>query len=703
MLIGVEKESLFFKKDFKPRNFAQNELGLNMWLDFSSNQVEVISDPKSSVSEVVNQMYSVFDQNILASSKMWPLSQSAINDYEVKFDGLDNELEVEYRRHLSKKYDLNLMNLSGIHFNYSVTDHPGENNREFYLDLMQKIYAYGPLLMQFVSYTPVYQKGILDEGLDDVLYNRGYENSLSLRNSYKYGYYNENKLDLDLSGYEAYKNSLISEINNNTIASEKELYSKVRLKEAGDFAYIELRFIDISPFSRLGISIESLDFIVLFLRHLEDITLESFCYKQAIQNFEDVAIMGRDRGIQLPIDNTENTLENHTIKLLDSMYLNEKFNAIDKQIILDMKNNYVNNTLEIDKFIKILNDEKLTILEYGKKYAHTKEEFSSFCDNSSLELSTKIVIEEAKNRDLNIEILDEYENVIRLSNEVKSEIIVQATKTNADAYADVLMLENKVMTKKLLSEAGINTPRGFLYNKNEIINYDFFKENACVVKPINTNFGLGITILKKNPSLEDIDSAIALATSFEDRIIVEQFFDGVEYRFLVIDKKLVSIVRRDPANVIGDGVHTIKQLVEIKNDTPLRSTGYVTPLELIELGSFEQNYLKQFNLSIDSVPNLGEVIYLRRNSNISTGGDSIEMLDQMPKRFKLIAENATKVMNASICGIDMLICPKYSDYVIIEANFNPAIQMHTYPYSGIGKNPAPYVLDLLFDTDNKGR
>ena len=116
--------------------------------------------------------------------------------------------------------------------------------------------------------------------------------------------------------------------------------------------------------------------------------------------------------------------------------------------------------------------------------------------------------------------------------------------------------------------------------------------------------------------------------------------------------------------------NTIEKLVEIKNLNPLRSKGYVTPVELVTLGEFEINFLKEKGLEKDYIPKLNEEVQLRKNSNVSTGGDTIEMFEQVPQFYKDVAVKATKALGVNICGIDLIVDDLYSDkkdYSIIEA------------------------------------
>ena len=166
---------------------------------------------------------------------------------------------------------------------------------------------------------------------------------------------------------------------------------------------------------------------------------------------------------------------------------------------------------------------------------------------------------------------------------------------------------------------------------------------------------------------------------------------------------MTAILHRVPANVIGDGRSTIEELVAIKNQDPLRGENYVKPLEKIKLDENAELFLKQQGLDPTYIPKEGEVVYLRENSNISTGGDSIDYTEEIPERFKAIALKAAKAVNAKFCGVDMMLedyRDENSPYGIIELNFNPAVHIHAYPYRG---KERPIGLDILralgFDTN----
>lgn len=320
----------------------------------------------------------------------------------------------------------------------------------------------------------------------------------------------------------------------------------------------------------------------------------------------------------------------------------------------------------------------------------------------NLELSTQILIKEALRRKININILDMKENFIKLKKGTKVEYIKQATRTSLDSYITALIMENKAVTKYILNEHNIRVPEGKIYNelKDARIDYESFKKMNVVIKPNNTNFGIGVSILKNNYSKKNFIEALMVAFNYDKSVIIEEFIEGKEYRFLVIDDKVIGVLHRIPANVTGDGDHTIQELVNEKNKNPLRGKGYKTPLEMINLGEIEINYLKMQDKDIKYIPQKDEVIFLRKNSNISTGGDSIDFTDDVIHGYKKIAIKSAKTVGAKICGADIIIKnilekPNINNYAVIELNFNPALHIHAYPFKGINRNPEKHILDLL--------
>jgi len=319
-----------------------------------------------------------------------------------------------------------------------------------------------------------------------------------------------------------------------------------------------------------------------------------------------------------------------------------------------------------------------------------------------LELSTQIIIKEALKRDVEVEVLDWDDNFIRLKKGERVEYVKQGTKTSLDTYIVPLIMENKELTKLILREHDINVPESVAVNHlDKALNkYSDFKNKNIVIKPKSANFGEGVSILKGLKSKDNYINAIKEAFNYGSHVMIEDYIPGKEYRFLVVPNEVQAVLYRVPANVVGDGVHNITKLVTEKNKNPMRGKGYLTPLEKINIGSIENNNLASQMKDMNYVPKDGEIVYLRENSNLSTGGDSIDFTDDVHEEYKNIAIKSANAVGAKICGVDIIISdvkakPNKNNHSIIELNFNPVIYPHNFPYIGQNRHVEKKILDLL--------
>lgn len=320
-----------------------------------------------------------------------------------------------------------------------------------------------------------------------------------------------------------------------------------------------------------------------------------------------------------------------------------------------------------------------------------------------LELSTQLLAAEARSRGVRVEVLDADDNFLRLSRDGRTEYVKQATRTSLDTYIAALIMENKQVTKQILREGGLPVPPGRAVRSvaEALKHFPEFAGAGLVIKPRSTNFGEGVTIFKTADwRPDDAAAAVTRGLELDSTVLLERYETGREYRFLVIGDETVAVLHRVPANIVGDGWRSIRALVDEKNRDPRRGSGYVTPLEKIRLGPEEQLYLAAQGLNFDSVPVAGTTVYLRENSNISTGGDSLDFTDTAHPGYKEAAVRAARAVGARICGADLIIsdisaAPTADNFSIIELNFNPALHIHAFPFRGENRRVEAKVLDLL--------
>lgn len=264
---------------------------------------------------------------------------------------------------------------------------------------------------------------------------------------------------------------------------------------------------------------------------------------------------------------------------------------------------------------------------------------------------------------------------------------------------------DKGLTKERLSKAGISVPNGSFFTKEDthedIISYSKQLEYPLVLKPATGNQGNGVIAnIENEEALSDALTYLKTECGFEN-LILERFIPGQEYRFFIIENKVIAVLHRIPANVIGDGVHTISQLISLKNKERKKNPRLYSCLikkdyeikRLIDKGLF----------TLDSIPKKGEQIFLSEKSNISTGGDSLDVTEEMPYEIKQIAIDALKaVPGLPHGGLDMIVDLEAKTAAVLEINPIPQIGSLVFPMEGKARDIPSALIDYYFpETSNK--
>ncbi|MHC2858208.1 bifunctional glutamate--cysteine ligase GshA/glutathione synthetase GshB [Enterococcus lactis] len=694
--------------------------------DFSETQTEMITPVTDSIPELFQYLAAVYDvtaRSIPKEEMIWPLSMPPAlpeKDEEIIIAKLKNFEDVLYRRYLAKEYGKRKQMVSGIHFNFEFGDELlrtlfshqeefqdfSEFKTELYLKTARNFMRYRWMITYLFGASPMSEKNYF------INESHPQEPVRSIRNS-ALGYTNHPNVKVSYASMKQYLADIERMIEEGKLSEEKEFYTPLRFrggKKVADLAttgvrYIELRNIDLNPYARLGINPEQVRFLQLFLMYM--------LWTEEKEDSDQWVAEGTTRNnkvaLEQPSDQTEFHQEGREIlegmkqmlvelDWLDSLYLVE-------EALTQMDHPEQTLAAKLYQEAQLSSQQEVAVALGHQYYKESHERPYQLAGFREMELSTQIFMFDAIQKGVQVKVLDESDQFLRLQFQDHVEYVKNANMTSKDSYIVPLIMENKTVTKKVLKEAGFRVPGGAEFSSMEeaVKAYPRFADQAFVIKPKSTNYGLGITIFKEGADLEDYQAGLAIAFREDSSVLVEEFMPGTEYRFFVIGGEVQAIMLRVPANVIGDGIRTVKELVEEKNSDPLRGTNHRAPLELIQLGELEQLMLKEQGLTIESVPQANQIIYLRENSNISTGGDSIDMTDEFSEAYKKIAVSAVEALGAKISGIDLIIPDKEIDpttdkkaYGIIEANFNPAMHMHVYPFAGKGRRLTMNVLKLLY-------
>ena len=326
-------------------------------------------------------------------------------------------------------------------------------------------------------------------------------------------------------------------------------------------------------------------------------------------------------------------------------------------------------------------------------------------EDTRLGPSTGSIVEEAAKRGIPFIRLNKH-SLVQLGYGVHQKRI-RATIASTTSTIGVDIAGDKEETKNLLDAAEIAVPKGTIVRTEEdlksAIDYIGY---PIVLKPIDGNHGKGATTDINN--WEVAVKALAAAQVYSRSIICEKFITGFDFRVLVINYKFVCAALRTPASVVGNGVNNIEWLMNETNKDPRRGFGHEKVLTTIKMDAFTQKMLYDAGLTLQSVPAKDERILLKPTANLSTGGTSTDVTDEVHPANIFMAERIAKIIGLDICGIDIMapdlkVPIKENGGAVLEVNAAPGFRMHIEPAEGLARNVAEPVVEMLFPNRSNGR
>ncbi|KXU16418.1 Glutathione biosynthesis bifunctional protein gshF [Streptococcus oralis] len=727
---GIERESLRVDLEGRVAQTPHPEVcGARSYhpyiqTDFSEFQLELITPVAKSTQEAKRLLGAITDvagRSINRNEHMWPLSMPPhITEADIQIAQLEDDFERHYRSYLADKYGTKLQAISGIHYNielgadlvqalYQVSDYRDKKSfkNDLYLKLAQNFLRYSWLLTYLYGAAPLAEKGFYKEAPQGPV--RSYRNS-------DYGYVNKPNIQVSYASLEAYITDIERYVKEGELLAEKEFYSAVRFRgqkpnrqflDQG-ITYLELRCFDLNPFEVTGIDQATMDTVHLLLLAL--VWMDQADKEEVDGLLQEAHELNNQIALAHPLDPLPNKADAAPVlAAMEAVIAHFRLGRSYQDLLDDIRLTLTDphRTLSGQLLPHIENH---SLANFGREKATEYQNYAwtapyALKGYENMELSTQMLLFDVIQQGVHFEILDEEDQFLKLWHDQHVEYVKNGNMTSKDNYVIPLAMANKTVTKKILQAAHFPVPAGEEFTSLEagLAYYPFIKDKQIVVKPKSTNFGLGISIFQEPASLESYQKALEIAFAEDSAVLVEEFIAGTEYRFFVLDGVCEAVLLRVAANVVGDGVHTVRELVALKNDNPLRGRDHRSPLEIIQLGDIERLMLSQQGYEPDDILPAGIQVNLRRNSNISTGGDSIDVTETMHPSYKELAAQMAKAMGAWACGVDLIIPdntipsrPDAPNCTCIELNFNPSMYMHTYCAQGPGQSLTPKILAKLF-------
>ncbi|RBI67569.1 cyanophycin synthetase [Roseovarius sp. TE539] len=351
---------------------------------------------------------------------------------------------------------------------------------------------------------------------------------------------------------------------------------------------------------------------------------------------------------------------------------------------------------------------------YHGEYVHLApviEHLKEVRDANALGPSTGAIVNAAKARNIPHCNLTEGTSYTQLGHGVKQRRF-QATVTDGSGIIGHSIADDKDWTKQILDDAGVAVPKGSTcYSWDEVVEAAQWIGWPVVTKPLAGNHGRGVTT--NITSMDDLKSgyetALARVRDGSAAVIVESYIKGEDHRMLVIGGKLVAAARRRPAHVTGDGLSTIRQLIDKANEDPRRGVGHENLLTQISVDDQTHRMLEQSGLTLDSVPAETEMILLKSTANISTGGTATDLTDEVHPEIKFAMERIARLIGLDVIGIDLLAETlnrplDQQSAGVVEVNAGPGFRMHMSPTHGTPRLVGEHVVEMLFpDPTDNGR
>lgn len=312
-----------------------------------------------------------------------------------------------------------------------------------------------------------------------------------------------------------------------------------------------------------------------------------------------------------------------------------------------------------------------------------------------LDMSARLLYETAQKRGIQCELFEGERNMIYMS-KGKASWYTYGSRTSLQSSVGRTIAISKHLIKLVLQHFNLPTSPAVTVHTIEDLENIAKLNFPLVMKPVEGAHGREVVT-----NIRSLEAARQHYSPLKKGVLFEEQLQGTEYRVVCVGFRFVAAAFRKPAFVVGDGQHTIQELIELKNQHPWRGSGHSNILTSITIDSALEGLLSEQDFHLQSVPKTNQEVVLRSTANLSTGGEAWDVTDEVSPENRLLFERIAKACDLNSVGIDVM-CQNLQDPIenqpkagIIEVNGSPGLRMHHYPLQGQPRDVAGAILDMV--------
>ncbi|MFD0897892.1 bifunctional glutamate--cysteine ligase GshA/glutathione synthetase GshB [Loigolactobacillus binensis] len=720
---GVERESQRVKANGQlsqtPLPFAANHPYLKN--DFAQAQTELVTDYFGSGQQTLRQLQgldAVLRRGLATDELLWPLSMPPALPAAAQIKlAAPSAAGLRYRQSLAQKYGVNMQMMAGVHLNFSLSERlmrflfEVQYHHEFaddyiafhnaaYLKIAQNYLRYRYVLTYLFGASPLAEANFATTLPQHLV--------RSLHSSQHYGYANAARQQVSFATVAAYSADLQRLVANGQLQAAREFYSPVRFHGAsldqlttGGIHYLELRTLDLDPYTTTGLSQTSLDFMQLFLAYL--LVTPSLAASQLATGLAQAAAANETVALESPqaVSGLQKQLQavmQALHRFAQTYHAPAALQTALAAMTARVADYHLTPSYRLSQAV-VAGSLQQFALQQAQQFAQAASVTYQLPGYTDLDATTQLLLANAYHRGLEVKLLDPATGMVQLADH----IMIQGGVTQLNSQIAGQLSRNKLVSKKILGQAGINVPAGAEYTTVATALADFtdLAKQGLVIKPKISAQGAGITVFQTPPTAAAFATAVTKALATGAAALVENYVPGTVYRFLVINGQVKAVAECTPANVVGDGRQNLAALVAKKNRQAKR--GVNLPLRPLLLDDQTAADLQQQGLSLATIPARGNQVNLRLAANFTTGGDAVDVTAEIAAGYRKVAVAVAKALQLQVAGVDIVIENLYQPLdaahpelaTVLGATAQPDLALHAAPFFGTAQPVVPFLLAQL--------